>query len=292
MRVNPEMKIYEREKDVVSVVVTTTKNNLVYLYSAIASITPELAEWESALIPDSIIKDPYISHDELATLAKFCESPLHGEYRPKAVRIIVVFDGRFSLDVVDNIRRCINLVFAGKEFKIPVTIKVTYTESDTGLGTAWAQNIGYYLATGEFIANLDGDDECHGARIALQFAALKHHSGEHNRLDIIGSHYHLLGEDAPPEQGHYASRWISCEHPKKISSDYERGVHRLCWGSAMFRASLLDAHGGNTRSVLGAEDFIIAKKYVDAGAKATSLPIELYGYRQHDGQRSRYWHGC
>jgi glycosyltransferase involved in cell wall biosynthesis len=161
------------------------------------------------------------------------------------------------------------------------------------VGTAWAQNIGYYLARGEFIANMDSDDASMPNRLAKQVAFLS----EHPDVGAVGTDYHQftgpvdIALNTAMQGGYTPTPWLAFGSDS-VRAAYEAHTHRVCWGTLMMRASVINTIGGNTKRCLGAEDFECILRMVQAGVAVDNIPEKLYLYRKNNTQRSALFHGA
>jgi glycosyltransferase involved in cell wall biosynthesis len=161
------------------------------------------------------------------------------------------------------------------------------------VGTAWAQNIGYYLARGEFLANQDSDDASMPQRLAKQVAFLTDNAD----VSAVGSDYHQF--TGPTEVGMAAidrgpytpTPWLAFG-VDAVRQAYEAHTHRVCWGTLLMRAPVINIIGGNTKRCLGAEDFECILRMVQAGLNVDNLSEKLYLYRKSATQRSTLFHGA
>jgi glycosyltransferase involved in cell wall biosynthesis len=160
-------------------------------------------------------------------------------------------------------------------------------------GTAWAQNIGYYLARGEFIANMDSDDCSLPHRLAKQVEFLTRHP----KVGAVGTDYHMFtgpaktASIAAERASGSSTPWLAFG-VDNVRQAYEAHTHRVCWGTLMMRASVINIIGGNTKKCLGAEDFECVLRMVQAGISVDNIPEKLYLYRKNNTQRSALFHGA
>lgn len=191
---------------------------------------------------------------------------------------VVVIDDHSSDNSVAAIAEAMQEFFGGN---LECWKKARVMSLPRRVGAAWAQNIGYYLTRGEFIANLDADDLCDPDRIAQQMRFIRE-----NQLDACGCSYYPLEEDGSAGR---PAGWLRCGRDV-LREEYARGIHRLCWGTVVMHRRCLHTLGGNTLKMPGAEDFEAASRLVRE-FRVDNLMTPLYGYRQHPGQRSRAYFG-
>jgi glycosyltransferase involved in cell wall biosynthesis len=120
---------------------------------------------------------------------------------------------------------------------------VIYHRLPKRCGTAWAQNIAYYLSSGQYIANMDSDDYSHRTRIVMQLDYMRTHN-----LDMVGSSAYRIDED-------YAYRKLEYIKEDPLSEYLDRGECPVCFGSLLFKAEILDNLGGLNKKFIGTEDY-------------------------------------
>lgn len=171
-------------------------------------------------------------------------------------------------------------------------LRVTMMRLPRRVGTAWAQNIGFYLARGEFIANQDSDDMSAPTRIAKQVAFLRANPA----CAAVGTDYRQFTGPMTVAQldgavGGPPTQWLAFG-ADKIKAAYAASTHRVCWGTLMMRASVIDQVGGNNKKFIGAEDFEIIHRMITVhGLFVDNLSEKLYYYRKSSTQRSSLFHG-
>ncbi|MBI2914430.1 MAG: glycosyltransferase family 2 protein [Firmicutes bacterium] len=160
--------------------------------------------------------------------------------------------------------------------------RLTYLKLPGNCGYAWAANIGFYISSGTFLAMNDADDISLPTRLASQVSQLS----ADRCLMLLGTNYasfwHGEGE------GREMARWI--QYGEAVRKSYERGVHCVCFGTAMMRRILVEDTGGLNKLVVGSEDWEFVRRVVKAGHKVDNLPSVLYLYRRHPDQRTRIYH--
>jgi glycosyltransferase involved in cell wall biosynthesis len=188
---------------------------------------------------------------------------------------IIIIDDKSSdgsWNVIQNFKR------KNHGFKI-----MTY-QTGRRLGTSWAQNIAYYHAQGEYIMNMDSDDYIDPDKVERQLEYMKAHE-----LDACGTNFKLCDrtiENVAKMNGGY---WLEYD-PDKIKEDYDKEVHRCCFGTMMFHHSVIEDCGGMNKKFIGTEDYEMIKRISDLGYRIGNLKDPLYYYRIHDGQRSKLFH--
>lgn len=153
-----------------------------------------------------------------------------------------------------------------------------YVRLPRNLGFAAAQTIAYLLSSGEFIANHDSDDLSHPQRIQdqVQFLLMD------EEYSLVGTNYEVFTTDPNKRSKSYLVRYDN-----SIINCYREGQHCVCFGSLLFRRSVLERIGGLTSFMEGAEDYEFVARAIVQGFHVQNLRRVLYYYRQHDQQRSR-----
>lgn len=146
------------------------------------------------------------------------------------------------------------------------------------LGFAAAQTIAYLLSSGEFIANHDSDDLSHPHRIQdqVQFLLMD------EEYSLVGTNYEVFTTNPNKRSKSYLVRYDN-----SIINCYREGQHCVCFGSLLFRRSVLQRIGGLTSFMEGAEDYEFVARAIVQGFHVQNLRRVLYYYRQHEKQRSR-----
>lgn len=164
--------------------------------------------------------------------------------------------------------------------------KFVYLPLPVRCGTAWAQNMAYYLSKGEFIANWDSDDLCHEDRIKLQVNYLNF-----EQKDLCGTNFIIFGSDPKYPTTTDGGSWLKYD-PEKIKDSYiVDGVHCICFGSVMFRYPILEKIIGMSKEFIGTEDYDFIDRAICNGFEPGNLNEALYYYRSTDSQRSVLFHG-
>lgn len=151
------------------------------------------------------------------------------------------------------------------------------------VGFSGALNVGYFLASGEFIAVQDGDDISHHQRIEKQVDFLQKNSD----YVLVGTNYKTFLDGAFQRQQDV--HWL--KFGDEIRETYWNGGHCVCHGTILFRGETFDQLGGPTRRIKGAEDYEFIAKCLNAQLKIENLRDILYYYRIHNKQRSRKYFG-
>lgn len=134
-------------------------------------------------------------------------------------------------------------------------------------------NKGLAMATGEFIARMDGDDIAHPRRFELQVAYLE----ANPTVDLCGTWVQVFGA-----RDHIAK---SSEHHELIKA-HLFFLNSLYHPSVMFRRSSFLRHNlAYDESFVNAEDYGLWVKIVDM-LKLANVPKILLQYREHDSNVS------
>jgi glycosyltransferase involved in cell wall biosynthesis len=171
-------------------------------------------------------------------------------------------------------------------------LRVTFLRLPRRVGTAWAQNIGFYLARGEFLANQDSDDMSAPTRIAKQVAFLQ----ANPTYSAAGTDYRQFTGPSTSTQlsaipEGLPTQWLAFG-TANVRDAYVKATHRVCWGTLMMRACVIDLISGNNKKFIGAEDFeIIHRMIVGHGMAVDNISEKLYYYRKSSTQRSSLFHG-
>ena len=170
--------------------------------------------------------------------------------------------------------------------KLQLSIPVRTLFLPKRCGTAWAQNMAYYLSSGEYIANMDSDDVSDPNRIQEQVMAMKN-----NNYDLVGTNFSIFSEDTAKPLVENGGSWLLYDSEEIADSYMFKLTHCVCFGTLMFKSSLIDKIGGMNKKFIGTEDFEIVDRAISQGAHAGNLNQILYHYRENPSQRSRLFHG-
>jgi len=165
-------------------------------------------------------------------------------------------------------------------------IKLTVHKLPVRRGTAWAQNIAYYLSSGEFIMNMDSDDVIHPDKILKQIEALKD-----EEVDFVGTNFTIFRDNADFPMTKDGGKWLKYD-PEEIEESYLfNRVHCMCFGSIMWKAQVIEHIGGMTKEFIGTEDYEMCYRAFTKGFKGANIREPLYYYRSNETQRSKVFHG-
>ena len=206
-------------------------------------------------------------------LKECLDSLKNQDYRP--LEILVIDD--HSTDQTEQVvEKWIRQANTGEDFR------VVYYRLPRNLGFARAQSIGYILAQGEYIANHDSDDISHPERISSQVKFLEFDK----EYSLVGTDYEVFSTDFKERKKAHLVRYDN-----NIVRCYREGHHCVCFGSLLFKRTVLEKIGGLTTFMEGAEDYEFVARALVQGFNLQNLRKVLYYYRQHEDQRSRDFYG-
>lgn len=190
---------------------------------------------------------------------------------------IIIVDDCSSDNSREEINRCVR-TYGG-------TVKIMTMFLPRRTGTAWAQNMAYYLAKGEYVCNMDSDDIIHKDKIKLQVEASK--SGGY---DVIGTNFKTFKGSLDHITNPNGGYWLEFEDDKIEDAYLFHKRHCVCFGSLLMRHDVIDMCGGMNKRFIGTEDFEIVHRIATLGYKIGNLNQTLYYYRELSTQRSRLFH--
>lgn len=153
------------------------------------------------------------------------------------------------------------------------------------VGTAWAQNIAYYLADGMYLANMDSDDISALVRLQTQKDYLEEHD-----LDFVGSNFSIFRDDINCPSLNDGGIWLKYKKEQITKSYLDNNINCVCFGTGFFKKKVLEITGGLDKSFIGTEDYGFLYKIVKKGLKVGNVNKILYFYRRCEGQRSSLFH--
>ncbi len=153
------------------------------------------------------------------------------------------------------------------------------------MGTAWAQNIAYYLSEGQYIANMDSDDLSAPNRFIKQISFMK--LGE---FDLVGSNFSVFRNNFKNPEVKDGGAWLKYNPEDILDSYLINGVHCVCFGTAIFTRKVLEVTGGLDKSFIGTEDYGFIDKVASKGFSIGNTREILYYYRTNTTQRSKLFH--
>lgn len=133
-------------------------------------------------------------------------------------------------------------------------------------------NEGLSLATGEFVARMDGDDVAAPDRLRLQVDFMRANPD----VVLLGGAYELI-DDA----GRRIRVWRPAADDETLQRHCLEGSTPICHPLAMMRASAVRQVGGYDESYAVAQDLDLWLRLGEIG-KLACLPEVLLQYRQHD----------
>lgn len=210
---------------------------------------------------------------------KYLEEAIHSIYNQTYRNVELVFVDDYSSD---NSRSVLHRALTSEPPRVPVRTLFLPKRS----GTAWAQNIAYYMSQGEYIANMDSDDISDPDRIQMQLSFLKE-----GNYDLVGSNFSIFKEDIKSPLVKNGGTWLKYDD-EEIQNEYlfyKR--HCVCFGTILMKSSLIDDIGGMNKKFIGTEDFEIVDRAASHGFKIGNINQILYHYRENPSQRSRLFHG-
>jgi glycosyltransferase involved in cell wall biosynthesis len=151
------------------------------------------------------------------------------------------------------------------------------------LGNAWAINTAYYLAQGEFIAQMDSDDIATTNRLSTQLPYLIK-----GGYDLVGCNFNIFERD-PKRPARIGSYWLKFKDDE-IKNCLKNQTHCICFGTILFKASVIEEVGGLTKKFVGTEDWEFIDRVFRSGMRIGNLRTILYYYRSHPEQRSKLFH--
>lgn len=143
-------------------------------------------------------------------------------------------------------------------------------------GLTRSLNEGVSLATGVFLARMDGDDIALPDRLKLQV----HYLRAHPHVVLLGGAYELI--DAG---GRRIRTWRPAADNATLQRNCLEGSTPICHPLAMMRADAVQKVGGYDESFIVAQDLDLWLRLGEVGEMAC-VPEVLLLYRQHDGSVS------
>lgn len=194
----------------------------------------------------------------------------------KDIEIIIVDD---CSD--DSSREAINKCI--KTYGAKVRIKTMFLPRRCG--TAWAQNIAYYLAKGEYICNMDSDDLIHKDKIRFQMDAMERH-----KYDVVGTNFKTFRGSLDHITNNNGGYWLKFDSEEIQDSYLFNKQHCVCFGSLLMKHEVIDRCGGMNKRFIGTEDFEIVYRIAQLGFKIGNIQEAVYYYRENSTQRSSLFH--
>lgn len=154
--------------------------------------------------------------------------------------------------------------------------KIKLLKNITNKGLNYTLNRCLQVATGDYIARMDGDDRCSADRFEKEVAVLD----SRNDISIVSSYLEYFDEEGV---------WGICrykEYPQK--EDFLRGS-QFCHASSMVRKEAFDKVKGYTvdKRLLRVEDYHLWMKMYAAGYRGCNIQEPLYQMRDDKNAYSR-----
>lgn len=146
-------------------------------------------------------------------------------------------------------------------------IKVEYAEENSGI--SGASNAALSLATGEYVALLDHDDEFTPDALFEVVRVLQEHPG----ADLIYSDEDLVDEDGKPRWPHFKPDWS----PDMLLS------HNYITHLGVYRKKIVDEIGGFRLGLEGSQDFDLVLRFTEKTDRIFHIPKVLYHWRAVEG---------
>jgi GT2 family glycosyltransferase len=146
--------------------------------------------------------------------------------------------------------------------------RIRQVRLEDNVGIALASNEALALATGEYVALLDHDDELTPDALLEAVTA----------IDAHGADYVYSDEDKIDFEGRHCDPHFKADY----SPDYLLSINYLCHLSVM-RRDLLERIGGFRAGFDGAQDYDLFLRYLEHAEKIVHIPRVLYHWRMHEG---------
>lgn len=192
-------------------------------------------------------------------------------YRP--IEIVVVNDG--STDDTEAVAKG-----WWDELEDREGLSFVYLGLPHNTGYSNAQSIAYRLTTGEYIANQDSDDLSHPERLEKELFFLMANTD----YSFVGCNFAVFQTDTAVTKRSHMLRYGY----ENIVNIYRDGGHCVCFGTLLFKRTILTRIGGLTAFLKGAEDYEWITRALNQGFYVDNLSEALYYYREHAEQYSRF----
>lgn len=150
--------------------------------------------------------------------------------------------------------------------------RIVYHRNEQNAGLANNLNIGLQMASGEYIARMDGDDVSLPERLQTQIDFLANHPD----IDLCSCGMEMFGKDDKV--------WMREPDPEEVKITmlfYSPVLH----ASAMWRKSSFDRHNlAYRQGAFPAEDYDLWSRAATNGCRLANIPQILYRYRIHGEQ--------
>ena len=150
-------------------------------------------------------------------------------------------------------------------------------------GPATAKNRGLELATGDYVAMIDSDDEVKGD----MFVKLVQLAREQD-ADVVCCHYEERYDDGCIRQLKYTHRQYTYNRKEALHEFLAKGlIHTQCW-TKIYRRSLLVAHGiQNEGGLMTDEDFLFNMEVLARAERVCVCDEPLYIYSMRSQSLSK-----
>lgn len=186
-----------------------------------------------------------------ATLERAIKSVLAQSY--PAIEIVVVNDCSPESDEIERV--------------IGIYPQVAYLRNDSNLGLAGSRNAGIAIASGDYIALLDADDEYHPEKISVQMDVVE------PGVAVTCGVAHVLQNGSP------AKRYLANDGQRIFSKPEHIIFRNTLNGAGLFiERDLLLMHGCFDDSLRSCEDFDLWLRLLARGVKIKDIGKCLYFY--------------
>lgn len=154
--------------------------------------------------------------------------------------------------------------------------RITLLRNEKNMGLNYTLNRCLSAADGEYIARMDGDDDCIPERFSLQVDFLK----SHPEFSIVSSPMILFDENG---------EWGETVAPEKPTAENVVCGSPICHAPVMMRKECMDAVGGYTddKKMLRVEDVNLWIKLYAAGYRCYNIQRPLYRMRNDKNALNR-----
>lgn len=147
----------------------------------------------------------------------------------------------------------------------------------------WANNIGFFMSSGEYIALQYSDDACHKEKIQRQVDFLL----DNAETASVGVNYKVFIDDL--NNIIHTASWL-CFDRNRIEEIYKKGGHCICTGTTLFRAHILEDIIGFKKVAYGNNDWFFITECISHDFIVDNLSEVLYYLRGHEKRKTIYMH--